>query len=116
MINQKQAKQMSQARGFVAALDQSGGSTPKALGLYGVGSDQFSNDEEMFALIHEMRSRIMRASAFQGDKVIGAILFENTMDREISGQSTADYLWETKQVVIGQGRARLQPRVLYLRA
>ena len=99
MINQEQVKQMSQARGFVAALDQSGGSTPKALELYGVGSDQYSNDEEMFALIHEMRSRIMRASAFQGDNVIGAILFENTMDRNVDGTPAADYLWEHRGVV-----------------
>ena len=99
MINQEQAKQMSQARGFVAALDQSGGSTPKALGLYGIGSDQYSNDEEMFALIHEMRSRIMRASAFQGDNVIGAIIFENTMDRNVDGTLAADYLWENRGIV-----------------
>ena len=99
MINQEQAKQMSQARGFVAALDQSGGSTPKALGLYGIGSDQYSNDEEMFALIHEMRSRIMRASSFQGDKVIGAILFENTMGRNVDGTPAADYLWQHRGVV-----------------
>ena len=99
MINQEQVKQMSQAKGFVAALDQSGGSTPKALGRYGVGSDQYSNDEEMFLLIHEMRSRIMRASAFQGDKVIGAILFENTMDRNVDGTPAADYLWEHRGIV-----------------
>ena len=99
MINQEQAKQMSQAPGFVAALDQSGGSTPKALGLYGVGSDQYTNDEEMFALIHEMRSRIMRAAAFQSGKVIGAILFENTMKRNVDGTPAADYLWEHCGVV-----------------
>ena len=99
MINQEQAKQMSQDPGFVAALDQSGGSTPKALSLYGIGSDRYSNDEEMFALIHEMRSRIMRASAFQGDKVIGAILFENTMDRRVDGKLAADYLWEHRGIV-----------------
>ncbi len=99
MIKQEQVKQMSQSPGFVAALDQSGGSTPKALSLYGVGSDQYSNDEEMFTLIHEMRSRIIRASAFQGDKVIGAILFENTMERDVDGVPAADYLWEQCGVV-----------------
>jgi fructose-bisphosphate aldolase class I len=99
MINEEQAKQMSNAPGFVAALDQSGGSTPKALDLYGIGEDQYSNDEEMFTLMHEMRSRIMRAPAFQGDKVIGAILFENTMDRSVNGIPAADYLWEKRGVV-----------------
>ncbi len=99
MINEEQAKQMSNAPGFVAALDQSGGSTPKALGLYGIGEDQYSNDEDMFTLMHEMRSRIMRAPAFQGDKVIGAILFENTMDRSVDGIPAADYLWEKRGVV-----------------
>lgn len=79
--------------GFIAALDQSGGSTPKALGLYGVGEDRFSNDGEMYDLIHGMRSRIVSAPAFTGDKVVGAILFEQTLDRQFHGQPTAAYLW-----------------------
>lgn len=85
--------------GFIAALDQSGGSTPKALGLYGIGEDAWSNDEEMFALVHEMRTRIIKSPAFNGDRILAAILFENTMDREIDGQPTADYLWNVKRVV-----------------
>jgi len=85
--------------GFIAALDQSGGSTPKALSNYGIGADAFSNDEEMYELIHAMRSRIMTSPAFSGERIMGAILFENTMDREVEGRATADYLWEVKRVV-----------------
>jgi fructose-bisphosphate aldolase class I len=85
--------------GFIAALDQSGGSTPKALQNYGIGADAFSNDEEMFDLIHAMRSRIMTSPAFTGDRIMGAILFENTMDRDVEGQATGDYLWQVKRVV-----------------
>ena len=85
MTHAAQTKQMQSGPGFIAALDQSGGSTPKALGLYGVSEDAYSNDAEMFDLIHGMRSRIAQAPAFTGDKVIGAILFEMTMDREIAG-------------------------------
>ncbi len=85
--------------GFIAALDQSGGSTPKALANYGVGSDAYGNDDEMFDIIHAMRTRIMTSPAFNGDRIMGAILFENTMDREVEGRSTADYLWEVKRVV-----------------
>jgi fructose-bisphosphate aldolase class I len=85
--------------GFIAALDQSGGSTPKALANYGIESSAFSNDAEMFDLIHTMRTRIMTSPAFNGDRIMGAILFENTMDREVEGQGTADYLWEVKRVV-----------------
>jgi fructose-bisphosphate aldolase class I len=92
-------KQMAEKDGFIAALDQSGGSTPKALGLYGVTEDAFANDEEMFALIHAMRSRIIKSPAFTGDKVIGAILFERTMDGEIDGIPTAEYLWEKRGIV-----------------
>ena len=84
--------------GFIAALDQSGGSTPKALGLYGVTEDAWSNDDEMFAVVHEMRTRIMTSPAFNGDRILGAILFENTMDREVEGQPTARYLWNVKNV------------------
>jgi fructose-bisphosphate aldolase class I len=85
--------------GFIAALDQSGGSTPKALQNYGIGADAFSNDEEMFDLIHAMRSRIMTSPAFTGDRIMGATLFENTMDRDVEGQATGDYLWQVKRVV-----------------
>jgi len=85
--------------GFIAALDQSGGSTPKALGLYGIGEDAWSTDDEMFALVHEMRTRIMTSPAFTGERILGAILFENTMDREVEGQPTASYLWNVKNIV-----------------
>lgn len=99
MSKAAQTSQMQSGPGFIAALDQSGGSTPKALGLYGVGADAYSNDAEMFDLIHQMRSRIASAPAFTGDKVIGAILFEMTMDRAINGKPTAQYLWEDRGVV-----------------
>ena len=85
--------------GFIAALDQSGGSTPKALANYGVEADAYSNDDEMFQLVHNMRSRIVTSPAFSGNRIMGAILFENTMDREIEGQGSADYLWNVKRVV-----------------
>jgi fructose-bisphosphate aldolase class I len=85
--------------GFIAALDQSGGSTPKALRLYGVDEDQYTNEQEMFDRIHEMRTRIIKSPSFNGDRVIGAILFENTMDREIDGVGSAEYLWKEKGVV-----------------
>jgi fructose-bisphosphate aldolase class I len=85
--------------GFIAALDQSGGSTPKALKLYGVDESEYSGDEEMFAKVHEMRTRIITSPSFSGSRILGAILFENTMDREIEGKPTAQYLWEEKQVV-----------------
>jgi fructose-bisphosphate aldolase class I len=90
---------MKSGKGFIAALDQSGGSTPKALTLYGIKPDAYSGDEEMFDLIHAMRSRIVTSPAFNGDRILGAILFEQTMDREIEGRGTADYLWSVKQVV-----------------
>ena len=99
MSHAQQVKQMQSGPGFVAALDQSGGSTPKALGLYGVGPDAFSNDDEMFDLIHAMRSRIVAAPDFNGNKVIAAILFEQTMDREMGGKPTAQHLWDDYQVV-----------------
>ena len=85
--------------GFIAALDQSGGSTPKALSLYGVKSDAWTDEEGMYRVVHEMRTRIITSPAFTGERVMGAILFENTMDREILGKPTADYLWEVKKVV-----------------
>jgi len=97
--NNEQLQKIKTAPGFIAALDQSGGSTPKALGLYGVTPDAWSNDEEMFTVVHEMRTRIMTSPAFTGERILGAILFENTMDREVEGQSTASYLWNVKNVV-----------------
>ncbi len=100
MSNTKdQLQKMQEQDGFIAALDQSGGSTPKALGLYGVAANSWSSDEEMFSIVHEMRSRIITSPSFNGDRILGAILFENTMDREIDGRPTADYLWEVKKVV-----------------
>ncbi len=99
MSQDKMAIQMRNGKGFVAALDQSGGSTPKALRLYGVNEDQYSTDSEMFDLIHAMRSRIATSPAFDGRRVIGAILFEMTMDREIEGKPSAQYLWEERGVV-----------------
>ncbi len=97
--NEQQLDKIKTAPGFIAALDQSGGSTPKALGLYGVTPDAWSNDDEMFSVVHEMRTRIMTSPSFGGDRILGAILFENTMDREVEGQSTASYLWNVKNVV-----------------
>ncbi|WP_371194238.1 fructose bisphosphate aldolase [Glaciecola sp. SC05] len=90
---------VKQEVGFIAALDQSGGSTPKALGLYGVDESAYSNDEEMFACVHAMRTRIVTSPAFDGKRVLGAILFENTLDRDIEGKSSARYLWQEKHVV-----------------
>jgi fructose-bisphosphate aldolase class I len=98
-MNREQLDKVQNGQGFIAALDQSGGSTPKALEQYGVGKDQYSNDTEMFDRMHEMRARIIASPAFTGDRVIGAILFENTMDRQIEGQDTGDYLWSVKGVV-----------------
>ena len=95
----QQLDKMKNQSGFIAALDQSGGSTPKALGLYGVTEDAWSNEDEMFAVVHEMRSRIMTSPKFTGERILAAILFENTMDREVEGRSTADYLWEVKAIV-----------------
>ncbi|MFE2775540.1 fructose bisphosphate aldolase [Aerococcus urinaeequi] len=91
-INQAQLERMSNAPGFIAALDQSGGSTPKALLAYGVAEDTYSNEDEMFAKVHEMRTRIMTSPAFTSDKILAAILFENTMDRQVDGKYTAEYL------------------------
>ena len=98
MSFEQQLQKVKTQQGFIAALDQSGGSTPKALGLYGVSEDAWSNDEEMFTVVHEMRTRIMTSPAFTGERILGAILFENTMDREVEGQSTASYLWNVKNV------------------
>lgn len=99
MAHAEMARQIAEKDGFIAALDQSGGSTPKALAQYGVDENAYSTDEEMFALIHEMRARIIKSPAFSGDKVIGAILFERTMDGAIDGVPTARYLWERCGVV-----------------
>ena len=98
-VNAEQLQKVKTSPGFIAALDQSGGSTPKALRLYGVQENTWSSDEEMFAIVHQMRTRIITSPAFNGERIIGAILFENTMDREIEGQPTADYLWNVKRVV-----------------
>jgi len=99
MVNQAQFEQVRSGKGFIAALDQSGGSTPKALALYGINEDAYTNDDEMFALMHEMRSRIVNAPSFTGEKIVGAILFEMTMDREIGGKPAAQALWEDHHVV-----------------
>jgi fructose-bisphosphate aldolase, class I len=98
-MNQEQFEKIRQGAGFIAALDQSGGSTPKALKLYGVGEDQYRNEDEMFDRVHDMRVRIVTSPAFNGDRIIGAILFEGTMDRSIDGRGSADYLWSVKRVV-----------------
>lgn len=98
-LNEQQFQKMKSHSGFIAALDQSGGSTPKALAEYGIKEGSWSNEDEMFALVHQMRTRMITSSAFNGERIVGAILFENTMDRDIDGWSTADYLWEVKRVV-----------------
>ena len=98
-LNEKQRQKIKTQPGFIAALDQSGGSTPGALKAYGLKEDAWSNEEEMFALVHHMRTRIITSSSFNGERILGAILFENTMDRNIEGQLTADYLWNVKRVV-----------------
>lgn len=98
-MNQEQLARVRSDEGFIAALDQSGGSTPKALRLYGIEESSYSGDEEMFNLMHAMRARMIKSRAFNGDRVLGAILFEGTMDREIDGVPTAEYLWTKKRVV-----------------
>ncbi|MCX6523210.1 MAG: fructose bisphosphate aldolase [Actinobacteria bacterium] len=98
-MNEQQLAKASNDAGFIAALDQSGGSSPKALGLYGIEEGSYSGDAEMFDIIHEMRTRIITSPSFTGDRVLGAILFENTMDRQIEGLGTAQFLWEKKQVL-----------------
>lgn len=96
---QQQMDKIRRGDGFIAALDQSGGSTPKALRLYGIEEDAYSNEDEMFDLVHQMRTRIITSPSFTGQRILGAILFEQTMDREIEGRGSADYLWSVKQVV-----------------
>ena len=98
-MNSQQYEKVKSAKGFIAALDQSGGSSPKALSLYGIKEDSYAGEDAMFDLIHAMRSRIITSPSFTGERVLGAILFEQTMDREIEGRGTADYLWSVKQVV-----------------
>src|SRR4051794_32614375 len=98
-MNQEQYNKVRSSPGFIAALDQSGGSTPKALRLYGVKEDQYSGEDQMYDLIHKMRSRIVTSPSFTGERILGAILFEQTMDRDVEGRGTADYLWNVKKVV-----------------
>jgi fructose-bisphosphate aldolase class I len=99
LVNSEQLQRMTVDAGFVAALDQSGGSTPKALAAYGIKEDSWADDAGMYGLVHQMRSRIITSPSFTRERILGAILFENTMDREIDGRSTADYLWDVKRVV-----------------
>src|SRR6201981_1210018 len=98
-FNEQQRQKMKTHPGFLAALDQSGGSTPKALAQYGIKDGAWSNEDEMFAIVHQMRTRMITSPSFSGERIIGAILFENTMDRDIGAQPTADYLWNVKRVV-----------------
>jgi fructose-bisphosphate aldolase class I len=98
-LNEQQLQKMKSHPGFIAALDQSGGSTPKALTQYGIEEGSWSNDDEMFAIVHQMRTRMITSPSFSGERIIGAILFENTMNRDIEGRPTADYLWNVKRVV-----------------
>ncbi|MBG9794567.1 fructose-1,6-bisphosphate aldolase [Paenibacillus dendritiformis] len=111
-MNKEQMERIHTGKGFIAALDQSGGSTPKALLQYGIKEDSYSNDEEMFELVHAMRTRIIKSPAFDSKYILGAILFENTMDRKIDDQFTADYLWEKKGIVpflkVDKGLAELE--------
>ena len=118
-VNDDQFEKMKSGQGFIAALDQSGGSTPKALRLYGIGEDQYADDDEMFALMHAMRSRIIESPSFDGDVILGAILFEDTMDREIAGRASVSYVWDVKHVVpflkVDKGLAAEQDGVQVMR-
>ena len=98
-MNKQQMERMASGQGFIAALDQSGGSTPKALAGYGISEDQYAGEDEMFDLVHAMRSRIMTSPSFTSDRILGVILFEQTMDRTIEGLLTAEYLWEKKGII-----------------
>src|SRR5438132_8130489 len=98
-LNEQQLQKMKTDPGFIAALDQSGGSTPGALRLYGIKEDAWSNEDEMFAIVHQMRTSLMPSPSFTGERIIAAILFENTMDRDIERRPTADYLWNVKHIV-----------------
>ena len=114
-MNNKQLERIQTGKGFIAALDQSGGSTPKALASYGISADSYSNDEEMFNLVHDMRTHIIKSPAFDSQHVLGAILFENTMDRYIDEVYTADFLWQNKGIVpflkVDKGLASLEDGV-----
>src|SRR5262244_84181 len=118
-LKAQQLQKMRTQPGFIAALDQSGGSTPKALLSYGIQQGAWSNEDEMFALVHQMRTRIMTSPSFTGERLLAAILFENTMDRDIEGQPTADYLWNMKRVVpflkVDQGLAAEKDGVQLMR-
>jgi fructose-bisphosphate aldolase class I len=118
-LNQQQLQKMQTQPGFIAALDQSGGSTPNALRLYGITEGAWSSEEEMFTLVHQMRTRLMTSPSFTGERILAAILFENTMDRDIAGQPTADYLWHVKRVVpflkVDQGLAAEKDGVQLMR-
>ena len=118
-MNDEQFQKMKSGRGFIAALDQSGGSTPKALRLYGIDEDQYADDDEMFALMHTMRSRIIESPSFDGDYILGAILFEDTMDREIDGRPSVSYVWDVTRVVpflkVDKGLAAEQDGVQVMR-
>ena len=97
---QAQKKKVTEGNGFIAALDQSGGSTPKALNLYGIEADSWSDETEMFDLVHQMRCRIIQSPSFSGNKILGAILFEQTMERKVDDLHTADFLWEKKRLFL----------------
>ena len=99
IFKEQQLQKIKSSPGFIAALDQSGGSTPGALRVYGINDHAWSSDDEMFAIVHQMRTRVITSPSFTGDRIIGAILFENTMDREVQGQPTSDYLWNVKRIV-----------------
>lgn len=118
-LNDQQLQKMKTQPGFIAALDQSGGSTPNALRLYGIKEGAWSNEDEMFALVHQMRTRLITSPSFTGERILAAILFENTMDRDIEGQPTADYLWNVKRVVpfvkVDQGLAAEKEGVQLMR-
>jgi len=118
-LNAQQLQKMQTQPGFIAALDQSGGSTPNALRLYGIKDGAWANEEEMFVLVHQMRTRLMTSPSFTGARILAAILFENTMDRDIAGQPTADYLWNVKRVVpflkVDQGLAAEKEGVQLMR-
>ena len=118
-FNEQQFEKMKTHPGFIAALDQSGGSTPGALRLYGIEEGAWANEDEMFALVHQMRTRVITSSSFDGERIIAAILFDNTMDRNIDGKPTADYLWDVKRVVpilkVDQGLAAEKDGVQLMR-
>jgi fructose-bisphosphate aldolase class I len=118
-LHEQQLRNMQTQPGFIAALDQSGGSTPNTLRLYGIKEGAWANEEEMFALVHQMRTRLITSPSFTGERILAAILFENTMDRDIAGQPTADYLWNAKRVVpflkVDQGLAAEQDGVQLMR-